>query len=340
MDSFGTILTLTTFGESHGSAMGGVLSGVPAGAKIDLEALQRFIDRRSPGKSPLTSARREADTVQILSGLLDGVTLGTAIGFIVSNDDARSADYSEIAKTYRPSHADYTYEAKYGIRDYRGGGRASARETVSRVVAGGIALQILEMMGVTIRSSIASVGSVNYDGEPTDDCGLTEKMRRCIAEAKAEGDTLGGVISCTIVGVKAGVGDPVAGKLSARLGAAMLSIPAVKGFDYGMGFEGTTRRGSEMADAFTEGFRTLTNHSGGIQGGISNGEEIYFRVAFKPVATLMQPLRSIDVDGGEVLIHPRGRHDACVLPRALPIVEAMAALVVLDSILINRCARI
>lgn len=340
MDTFGTILALTTFGESHGPAMGGVLSGVPAGAKIDLEALQQFVDRRSPGKSTLTSARREGDKVQILSGLLNGVTLGTAIGFIVPNDDARSADYSEIARTYRPSHADYTYEAKYGLRDYRGGGRASARETVSRVVAGGIALQILDSMGVTIRSHIDSVGAVDYDGEPVDAEDLTEKMRRCIAEAKADGDTVGGVIHCSITGVKAGVGDPVAGKLSARLGAAMLSIPAVKGFDYGMGFEGVRRRGSEVADFFTEGFRTLTNHSGGIQGGISNGEEIYFRVAFKPVATLMMPVQSVDVDGNEVMISPRGRHDACVLPRALPIVEAMAALVVLDSILINRCARI
>ena len=328
MNKIGKILTLTTFGESHGPAVGGVLDGVPAGADIDLDVLQRFVDRRRAGQTVGSTTRCEQDRVEVLSGIWQGKTLGTPIGFIVRNNDARSADYDEIARCYRPNHADYSWEAKYGLRDPRGGGRASARETVCRVVAGGIALQLLNALGITIETGIVQVGTV------------TTAIEEEIARAASEGDTLGGIIGCTIHGVPAGLGEPVYGKLHAQLAAAMMSIPSVHGFEYGDGFEMATRRGSEVIDNFIRKddgtIGTLTNHSGGIQGGISNGEDITMRIAFKPVPTLMRERPTIDCDGNPVTLPPRGRHDACVLPRALPIVESMAALVILDNYLIKK----
>ena len=328
MNKIGKILTLTTFGESHGPAVGGVLDGVPAGADIDLDVLQRFVDRRRAGQTVGSTTRCEQDRVEVLSGIWQGKTLGTPIGFIVRNNDARSADYDEIARCYRPNHADYSWEAKYGLRDPRGGGRASARETVCRVVAGGIALQLLNALGITIETGIVQVGTV------------TTAIEEEIARAASEGDTLGGIIGCTIHGVPAGLGEPVYGKLHAQLAAAMMSIPSVHGFEYGDGFEMATRRGSEVIDNFIREddgtIGTLTNHSGGIQGGISNGEDITMRIAFKPVPTLMREMSTIDCDGNPVTLPPRGRHDACVVPRALPIVESMAALVILDNYLIKK----
>ena len=328
MNKIGKILTLTTFGESHGPAVGGVLDGVPAGADIDLDELQCFVDRRRAGQTVGSTTRCEQDRVEVLSGIWQGKTLGSPIGFIVRNNDARSADYDEIARCYRPNHADYSWEAKYGLRDPRGGGRASARETVCRVVAGGIALQLLNALGITIETRIEQVGTV------------TTAIEEEIARAASEGDTLGGIIGCTIHGVPAGLGEPVYGKLHAQLAAAMMSIPSVHGFEYGDGFEMATRRGSEVIDNFIREddgtISTLTNHSGGIQGGISNGEDITMRIAFKPVPTLMREMSTIDCDGNPVTLSPRGRHDACVLPRALPIVESMAALVILDNYLIKK----
>ena len=328
MNKIGKILTLTTFGESHGPAVGGVLDGVPAGADIDLDELQCFVDRRRAGQTVGSTTRCEQDRVEVLSGIWQGKTLGSPIGFIVRNNDARSADYDEIARCYRPNHADYSWEAKYGLRDPRGGGRASARETVCRVVAGGIALQLLNALGITIETRIEQVGTV------------TTAIEEEIARAASEGDTLGGIIGCTIHGVPAGLGEPVYGKLHAQLAAAMMSIPSVHGFEYGDGFEMATRRGSEVIDNFIREddgtIGTLTNHSGGIQGGISNGEDITMRIAFKPVPTLMREMSTIDCDGNPVTLPPRGRHDACVVPRALPIVESMAALVILDNYLIKK----
>ena len=324
MNTLGKILTLTTFGESHGPAMGGVLDGMPAGVDIEMDELQRFVDRRRTGQTTGSSARVEQDRVEVLSGIWQGKTLGTPIGFLVRNADARSADYEEIARCYRPNHADYTWEAKYGIRDPRGGGRASARETVSRVVAGGIALQALETLGIAIEAEIV------------DETGLEQS----IVDAAREGDTLGGIISCTVKGVPAGLGEPLFGKLHAQLAAAMMSIPSVHGFEYGDGFGMACKRGSEVMDQFVKRedgtIGTVTNHSGGIQGGISNGEDITMRIAFKPVPTLMRPVPTIDRDGNPVTLHPRGRHDVCVLQRALPVVEAMAALVILDNYLIKK----
>ena len=322
MNTIGKILTLTTFGESHGPAMGGVLDGMPAGVTIDLDELQRFVDRRRTGQTAGSSTRDEQDRVEVLSGIWQGKTLGTPIGFIVRNTDARSKDYEEIAQCYRPNHADYTWEAKYGLRDPRGGGRASARETVARVVAGGIAMQALSRLGITVEASSLPVDPVE------------------IERAVADGDTLGGIIECTIKGVPAGLGEPVFGKLHAQLAAAMMSIPSVHGFEYGDGFEMAAKRGSEVMDVFVKRedgtIGTLTNHSGGIQGGISNGEDITMRIAFKPVPTLMREMPTIDREGNPVTLKPRGRHDACVLPRAVPIVEAMAALVILDNYLMKK----
>ena len=330
MNTIGKILTLTTFGESHGLAMGGVLDGMPAGVAIDLEELQRFVDRRRTGQSTGASTRHEEDRVEVLSGICDGKTLGTPIGFIVRNTDARSADYDQIARCYRPNHADYTWEAKYGIRDPRGGGRASARETVARVVAGGIAMQTLATLGISVEARIDSVGP-NLD---------VADMEQAIQQAVKDGDTLGGVIGCTVKGVPAGLGEPLFGKLHAQLAAAMMSIPSVHGFEYGDGFDLAAKRGSEVMDVFEKrpdgSIGTVTNHSGGIQGGISNGEDITMRIAFKPVPTLMREVETIDRDGNHVTLQPRGRHDACVLHRALPIVEAMAALVILDNYLIKK----
>ena len=328
MNTIGRILTLTTFGESHGPAMGGVLDGMPAGVDIDLDELQRFVDRRRTGQTTGSSSRDEKDRVEVLSGIWQGKTLGSPIGFIVRNIDARSTDYEDIARCYRPNHADYTWETKYGIRDPRGGGRASARETVARVVAGGIAIQALNKLGITIESHI--VGP----------CLGVAEMEQAVNDAVRDGDTLGGVIACTVKGVPAGLGEPLFGKLHAQLAAAMMSIPSVHGFEYGDGFAMASKRGSEVMDLFVKRedgtIGTSTNHSGGIQGGISNGEDITMRIAFKPVPTLMRDLPAIDRDGNPVTLHPHGRHDACVLHRALPIVEAMAALVILDNHLIRK----
>ncbi|MBO4804119.1 MAG: chorismate synthase [Muribaculaceae bacterium] len=330
MNTIGKILTLTSFGESHGPAVGGVLEGMPAGVDIDLDKLQRFVDRRRTGQTVGSSARDEMDRVEVLSGIWQGKTLGTPIGFLVRNCDAHSADYEEIARCYRPNHADYTWEAKYGIHDPRGGGRASARETVSRVVAGGIAIQALERLGITIEAQIDFVGPR---------LGVAD-MEQALQEAVKEGDTLGGIVECVIKGVPVGLGEPLFGKLHAQLAAAMMSIPSVHGFEYGDGFDMATKRGSEVMDLFekrTDGtLGTVTNHSGGIQGGISNGENITMRIAFKPVPTLMRELPAVDRNGNPVILQPQGRHDACVLPRALPIVEAMAALVILDNYLIKK----
>ncbi len=330
MNTIGKILTLTTFGESHGPAMGGVLDGMPAGVDIDMDELQRFVDRRCTGQTLGSSKRDEKDRVEVLSGIWQGKTLGTPIGFIVRNTDARSNDYDEIARCYRPNHADFTWEAKYGIRDPRGGGRASARETVARVVAGGIAIQALSTLGIAIETHIVPAGPR---------LGAAD-MEEEIQSATNDGDTLGGIISCTIKGVPAGLGEPVFGKLHAQLAAAMMSIPSVHGFEYGDGFDMASKRGSEVMDAFVKRadgtIGTMTNHSGGIQGGISNGEDIVMRIAFKPVPTLMRPMPTIDREGNPVTLQPRGRHDAFVLPRALPIVEAMAALVILDNYLIKK----
>ena len=322
MNTLGKILTLTSFGESHGPAMGGVLDGMPAGVDIDLDALQRFVDRRRTGQTAGSSTRDEQDRVEVLSGIWQGKTLGTPIGFIVRNTDARSADYDDIARCYRPNHADFTWEKKYGLRDPRGGGRASARETVARVVAGGIAIQALNKLGITIEAAACPVD--------------TAELQR----AMAEGDTLGGIIECTVKGAPAGLGEPLFGKLHAQLAAAMMSIPSVHGFEYGDGFELAAKRGSEVMDLFERradgSIGTLTNHSGGIQGGISNGEDIVMRIAFKPVPTLMREVPTVDRDGNPVTLQPRGRHDVCVVPRAIPIVEAMAALVILDNYLIKK----
>ena len=312
--------------------MGGILDGFPAGVDIDLDELQRFVDRRRTGQTAGSSTRGEKDRVEVLSGIWQGQTLGTPIGFLVRNNDARSTDYEEIAKCYRPNHADYTWEAKYGIRDPRGGGRASARETVARVVAGGIALQALKTIGISVTARVEQVGPLHGVA--------VEEQERLIAQAAAAGDTLGGIISCAVHGVPVGLGEPLFGKLHAQLAAAMMSIPSVHGFEYGDGFEMAAKRGSEMMDRFVRRedgtIGTVTNHSGGIQGGISNGEDIVMRIAFKPVPTLMQEVPTIDRDGNPVTLQPRGRHDACVLSRALPIVESMAALVILDNYLIRK----
>ena len=328
MNTIGKILTLTTFGESHGPAMGGVIDGMPAGVSIDMDRLQRFVNRRRPGQTAGASARDEKDKVEILSGLWQGKTLGTPIGFVVRNTDARSADYEGIAACYRPNHADFTWEAKYGIRDPRGGGRASARETVARVVAGGIALQALQSLGITVSATIERVGKATSDFEQE------------MASAASQGDTLGGVISCKVCNVPVGLGEPVYGKLHAQLAAAMMSIPSVHGFEYGDGFGMASCRGSEVMDVFEKRadgtVGTSTNHSGGIQGGISNGEDSTMRIAFKPVPTLMRDVPTIDRDGNPVTLAARGRHDVCVINRALPVVESMAALVILDNYLIRK----
>ncbi|MBD5322171.1 MAG: chorismate synthase [Bacteroides sp.] len=358
MNTFGHIFRFTGFGESHGAAIGGVIDGMPAGVKIDLEAVQHELDRRKPGQSAVTTARKESDTVEILSGLMDGVTTGCPIGFIIRNENQHSSDYDQLRTAFRPSHADYTYTAKYGLRDHRGGGRSSARETATRVVAGAFARQALAHYGITIQAYTSQVGDVKVDADYTHlDLSLTEtnavrcpdavkagEMEQLILDVKREGDTIGGVVTCVIKGAPAGLGDPVAGRLGAQLAGAMMSINATKGFDYGMGFAGVNMRGSESIDLFrrdgTMPPHTLTNNSGGIQGGISNGEDIYFRVAFKPVATLIQDVPTIDVEGNPVTWKGRGRHDPCVVPRAVPVVEAMAAIVLLDVMLLDRAARI
>ncbi|MCM1517481.1 MAG: chorismate synthase [Pseudoflavonifractor sp.] len=352
-NSFGNIFRVTTFGESHGAAVGGVIDGMPAGITIDLTAIQHELDRRRPGQSSIVTARDEKDRVEILSGLFESRTTGTPIGFIVRNEDQHSRDYSEIARTFRPSHADYTYSTKYGLRDYRGGGRSSARETISRVVAGAFARQALQTLGIDIYAYTSQVGDISlpygYTAYKPDDiernivrcpdAEIAGKMIELINEVKKDGDTIGGVVTGVIKGCPAGLGDPAFSKLHSRLAAAMMSINAAKGFDYGMGFDGVGHRGSEMIDriAIEDGkVYTTTNNSGGIQGGISNGEDIYFRVAFKPVATLLRDVETIDIDGNPITLKARGRHDPCVLPRAVPIVEAMASIVILDAYLANK----
>ena len=346
MNTIGTLFRLTSFGESHGAAIGGVIDGYPAGIDLDLDFIQSELDRRRPGQSRLTTARQESDRVELLSGVFEGKTTGTPIGFIVRNVDHHSSDYDDLRDVFRPSHADYTYYKKYGIRDHRGGGRSSARETISRVVAGALAKLCLRQVGIDVKAWTQQVGDIACDRDYTHldlsliesnavrcpDPEVAQRMEDLILQVKGEGNTIGGIIAGVITGCPAGLGEPVFGKLHAQLGAAMLSINAVKGFEYGEGFAGVSQRGSEQNDAFP----LITNHSGGIQGGISNGQPIPFRVAFKPVATLLLPQETIDVHGNLVTIHPRGRHDPCVLPRAVPIVEAMAAMTILDAYLINK----
>ena len=353
MNTFGHLFRLTSFGESHGAGIGGVIDGCPPNVALDFDAIQRELNRRKPGQSRITTSRNEADEVQFLSGIYEGKTTGTPIGFIVWNKNQHSADYDNIAKVYRPSHADYTYDMKYGIRDPRGGGRSSARETIARCVAGAIAKQILAQEGIDIKAYTSQVGDIRLEGsykeydlsrieENAVRCPDPEKaaqMEELIFRIKGEGDTIGGVITGVITGVPAGLGEPVFGKLHAELGAAMLSINAVKGFEYGDGFDAAHYRGSERNDIFFNDngrINVRTNHSGGIQGGISNGQDIYFRVAFKPVATLLREQETVDRDGNNTVLKARGRHDPCVLPRAVPIVEAMAAMTILDFLLINR----
>jgi chorismate synthase len=349
-NSFGSLFVLTTFGESHGEAIGGIIDGCPAGLEIDFEFIQHEMNRRRPGQSAITTDRNESDTVEFLSGIFEGKTLGTPIGFIIKNKDQQSNDYSDIKQSYRPSHADFTYEQKYGTRDYRGGGRSSARETACRVVAGAIAKLILKQNNIFIHAFVKQVGHVKLE-LPFEqlDLSFTEKNRvRCphletaekmiayIEQIKSEGDTIGGVIQCVIQGVPAGLGEPVFDKLHAQLGKAMLSINAVKGFEIGSGFDSVNFKGSELNDVFEkkeERISTQTNHSGGVQGGITNGMPVYCNIAFKPVATIMKAQSTIDKDGNTITLEPKGRHDTCVLPRAVPIVESMAALVMVDFLL-------
>ena len=357
MNTFGQIFRLTTFGESHGEAIGGVVDGMPAGIDIDLAFIQQELNRRRPGQSKITTSRQEPDQVELLSGVFEGKSTGCPIGFIVRNTNQHSQDYENLRCLFRPSHADYTYQQKYGIRDHRGGGRSSARITISRCVGGALAKLVLRQMGISIQAYTSQVGPIALDRDYRKyDLSLTEtnavrcpdpekaaEMEALITQVKGEGDTIGGVITCVIKGCPAGVGEPEFGKLHAVLGAAMLSINAVKGFEYGEGFEGVTARGSEQNDVFIakDGqITTATNHSGGIQGGISNGQDIYFRVAFKPVATLLKEQQTVDKEGNPTTFTAQGRHDPCVLPRAVPVVEAMAAIAVLDQILAAKSLKI
>lgn len=354
MNTTGRIFRLTTFGESHGEAIGGVVDGMPAGIPIDLDFIQQELNRRRPGQSSITTSRNEADKVELLSGVFEGKSTGCPIGFIVRNTNQHSNDYDNMRQLFRPSHADYTYTQKYGLRDHRGGGRSSARITISRCVAGALAKLVLRQLDIQITAYTSQVGTIALDNdyhrynlsltESNDvrcpDQQKAEEMIQLIQQVKAEGDTIGGTITCVIQGCPVGLGEPEFGKLHAQLGAAMLSINAVKGFEYGEGFAGVTQRGSEQNDIFTVGsdsaVTTETNHSGGIQGGISNGQDIYFRVAFKPVATLLREQNTVDIHGKATKLTARGRHDACVLPRAVPVVEAMAAITILDAYLVNK----
>ncbi len=353
MNTFGNIFRLTSFGESHGVAVGGVIDGCPAGFELDFQEIQRELDRRKPGQSRITTPRKEDDEVQFLSGIYEGKTTGTPIGFVVWNKNQHSSDYDNMKQVYRPSHADYAYQMKYGIRDPRGGGRSSARETISRCVAGAVAKQILAKKGIGIKAYTSQVGAIRLEGSYADydldrvednpvrcpDPQKAREMEELIAKVKAEGDTIGGVITGVIKGVPVGLGEPVFGKLHAALGDAMLSINAAKGFEYGDGFDAALYRGSERNDRFFNDngkINVRTNHSGGIQGGISNGQDIYFRVAFKSVATLLMEQETVDMDGNDAVLKAKGRHDPCVLPRAVPIVEAMAAMTILDYWLLNR----
>ena len=346
-NTFGKIFTLTTFGESHGEAIGGIIDGCPAGIELNLETVQKELDRRKPGQSKIVTQRKEPDEVQFLSGIFEGKTTGASIGFIIKNANQRSNDYAHIKDAYRPSHADYTYDKKYGVRDYRGGGRTSARETANWVVGGAVAKQVIS--DIKINAFTSSVGDIFMEKPYQDvdfnniesndvrcpDTATAEKMIARINEIKKQGDTIGGTVTCVIQNVPVGLGEPIFDKLHAALGKAMLSINAVKGFEYGSGFCGAKMKGSEHNDIFNADGTTTTNLSGGIQGGISNGMDIYFRVAFKPVATIMQAQQTIDNEGNIVEMHGKGRHDPCVVPRAVPIVEALAAMVLTDFMLLN-----
>lgn len=356
MNSYGTLFRITTFGESHGPAIGVTVDGCPAGLEIDEAFIQSDLDRRKPGQSKITTQRKEEDTFKILSGVFEGKSTGAPIAIVIENGDQRSKDYSHLENTFRPSHADYTYEAKYGLRDHRGGGRSSARETAARVAAGAIAKQLLKKSGVEIQAFVSQVGELKaphytqLDLSKTEtnivrcpDTAVAEKMIALIDQVRLNRDTIGGIVTCVIKNTPVGLGEPVFDKLHAELGKAMLSINAVKGFEYGSGFEGVKLQGSQHNDEFyNEGgkIKTKTNHSGGIQGGISNGEDIYFNVAFKPVATIMQDQQSIDKEGNEVTVTGKGRHDPCVVPRAVPIVESMAALVMADFLLRSRLSKL
>ena len=356
-NTFGNIFTLTTFGESHGEAVGGIVDGMPAGIEVDMDFIQHQLDRRRPGQSQITTQRKEPDHVELLSGVYQGKTTGTPIGFIVRNTNQRSSDYNNMVDLFRPSHADYTYYNKYGLRDPRGGGRSSARITISRCVGGALAMLALQQLGITIQAYTTQVGDIKLEGDYTHydlsqidsnivrcpDLEKAQQMEALIREVKADGDTIGGVIACVIKGCPVGLGEPEFDKLHAQLGAAMLGINAVKGFEYGLGFDGVSQRGSQQNDVFVADhgqITTRTNNSGGIQGGISNGQDIYFRVAFKPVATLLRSQNTVDANGCATVLQAKGRHDPCVLPRAVPIVESMAAMVLLDNYLLNKTVHI
>ena len=353
MNSIGRLLRLTTFGESHGTAIGGVLDGFPAGIVIDEDFVRNEMARRRPGQSAITTARNEKDEVEFLSGLFEGRTTGTPIAFVIKNDNTRSKDYDNMRGVYRPSHADYVYDCKYGVRDHRGGGRSSARETAVRVCAGAIAKLALKQLGIVVQAYTSQVGSIrlekgyeSYDISSAEnnivrcpDADKAKAMEELILDVKRQGDTVGGVVTCVVKGVPVGLGEPLYGKLTSSLAHAMLSINAVKGFEYGNGFEAASGRGSEQNDIFYrkgDSVATRTNNSGGIQGGISNGNDIYFRVAFKPVATLLMEQETVTSGGEETTLLAHGRHDPCVVPRAVPVVEAMAALVILDAYMLDR----
>ncbi len=356
-NTFGNIFRVTTFGESHGPGIGGVIDGSPAGIDIDLDFIQSELARRKPGQSRITTDRKEEDKVEFLSGIFEGKSTGTPIGFIVWNTNQHSNDYDNLRNLYRPSHADYTYTQKYGIRDHRGGGRSSARETISRCVGGALAKLALRHLGIQVNAYTSQVGNIRLESDyrlydfnmiesnpvRCPDVEKAKEMETLIAEVKQDGDTVGGVITCVIQGCPVGFGQPAFGKLHAALGGAMLGINAAKGFEYGEGFEGVAQRGSEQNDIFYNDngkVSTRTNHSGGIQGGISNGQDIYFRVAFKPVATLLKEQPTVDVEGQDAVVKARGRHDPCVLPRAVPIVEAMAAMTLLDFYLLDKTTKL
>ena len=353
-NTFGHIFRLTSFGESHGDAIGGIVDGMPAGVEIDLDFIQAELNRRRPGQSRVSTSRDESDRVELLSGIFEGKSTGCPMGFIVRNENQHSADYDALRDLFRPSHADFTYQRKYGIRDHRGGGRSSARVTIARVVAGALAKLALRRLGITIQAYTSQVGDIVLDSDyKLFDFTLTEttplrcpdpekarQMEDLITKIKGEGDSVGGAISCVIKGCPVGIGEPEFDKLHARLGYAMLGINAAKGFEIGDGFSSAFQRGSEANDLFDEGLATKTNHSGGVQGGISNGQDIFFRVAFKPVATIIQPQQTIDIQGNTTTMQAHGRHDPCVVPRAVPIVEAMAAMVVLDQILLQKTVKL
>lgn len=352
MNTFGNIFRLTSFGESHGEAVGGVIDGCPSGIELDLSFIQSELDRRRPGQSRITTPRVEPDKVEFLSGIFENKTTGTPIGFIIRNQNQQSSDYNNLVEVFRPSHADYTYTMKYKHRDHRGGGRSSARETIARVVAGAIAKLYLHQLGISVVAYTSQVGSIMVEKDYKEldlskiedtavrcpDMEKAEEMIQLIKQYQYKGDTIGGVVTCVVKGVPVGLGEPVFGKLHAALGNAMLSINAVKGFEYGHGFD-VVRPGSEMNDSFYNNngkISTRTNNSGGIQAGISNGEDIYFRTAFKPVSTILMEQHTVDIDGKDTTIKARGRHDPCVLPRAVPIVEAMAAIVIMDYYLLSQ----